>query len=70
MIDEEEEKKKEDLICGVEIDYKGIPIVSQRNKGFGSEIDDFGMGSIENGSGNASPLLPLGGRVKLDGTTV
>lgn len=49
------EEKKSDLMCGVEIDYKGVPIVSQNNMRFRSEGDSFGMGSIE--MGGAGPKL-------------
>ena len=45
-------------IRAVEIDYKGVPLAKRENKQFGSEIDDFGIGSVDLGSACASPLLP------------
>lgn len=63
LAEDEENRKKTDLICNVEIDYKGVPIVSSKNyKRFGSDIDDFGVGSIETGSACTSPLLLLTGQ--------
>ena len=47
-------------IRGVEIDYKGVPIIKKEIKQFGSEIDDFGIGSVDLGSNATSPMLSPG----------
>ena len=46
------------FIRGVEIDYKGVPYVKRENDQYGALMDDFGVGSVDNGSNCASPLLP------------